>query len=69
MKNWSKLRVVIERDEDGYYVATVPALHGAHTQGKTLGVLMKRLGEVLQLCTEEHPCFLEGRLKRVSDLP
>ena len=28
--------VVIEKDEDGYFVATVPALHGCHTQAKSL---------------------------------
>jgi len=29
--------VIIERDEDGYYVASVPALRGCHTQAKSLG--------------------------------
>lgn len=31
-----KLRVVIEKDESGYYVAEVPALPGCVSQGKTL---------------------------------
>ncbi|MCL5431761.1 MAG: type II toxin-antitoxin system HicB family antitoxin [Patescibacteria group bacterium] len=29
-------RVLIEQDEDGYYVASVPDLRGCYTQGKTL---------------------------------
>jgi predicted RNase H-like HicB family nuclease len=34
---------VIEKDEDGYFVATVPALRGCHTQAKSPDVLMKRV--------------------------
>lgn len=30
-----KLRVVIEKDETGYYVAEVPALPGCVSQGRT----------------------------------
>lgn len=44
--------VVIERDEDGYYVASVPALRGCHTQAKSLDVLMKRIQEAIELCLE-----------------
>ena len=48
--------VVIERDEDGYYVASVPALRGCHTQAKSLDVLMKRVQEAISLCLEvEEP--------------
>ena len=48
--------VVIERDEDGYYVASVPALRGCHTQAKSLDVLMKRVQEAIALCLEvEEP--------------
>jgi predicted RNase H-like HicB family nuclease len=42
--------VVIERDEDGYYVASVPELRGCHTQAKSLDVLMKRVREAIDLC-------------------
>jgi predicted RNase H-like HicB family nuclease len=47
-----KFTIVIERDEEGYYVATVPALRGCHTQAKNLDVLMKRAREVIALCLE-----------------
>lgn len=50
MKNQRKFTVVIERDEEGYYIATVPALHGCHTQAKTLDTLMKRVREAIELC-------------------
>ena len=44
--------VIIEKDEDGYYVASVPALRGCHTQAKSLDVLMKRVQEAIELCLE-----------------
>jgi predicted RNase H-like HicB family nuclease len=44
--------VVIERDEDGYYVASVPQLPGCHTQAKSLDTLMKRIREAIDLCLE-----------------
>jgi predicted RNase H-like HicB family nuclease len=45
--------VVIERDEDGFYVGTVPELRGCHTQAKNLDTLMKRVREVIELCLED----------------
>ena len=44
--------VVIERDEEGYYIASVPALAGCHTQAKSLDTLMKRIREAIELCLE-----------------
>lgn len=52
MKAKRKFTVLIERDEDGYYVATVPELPGCHTQAKDLDTLMKRTREVIALCLE-----------------
>lgn len=46
--------VLIEKDEDGYYVATVPALKSCYTQAKTLDELYPRIREVIQLCLEEE---------------
>lgn len=44
--------VVIERDEEGYFVAEVPALKGCHTQAKSLDILMERTKEAIALCLE-----------------
>jgi predicted RNase H-like HicB family nuclease len=54
MKFKRKFTVVIERDEEGYYLASVPALRGCHTQAKTLDTLMKRVREVIELCLEDR---------------
>jgi len=52
--------VVIEKDADGFFVATVPALRGCHTQAKSLDVLMKRVREAIELCLEvEEPLSTE----------
>jgi predicted RNase H-like HicB family nuclease len=50
VKKQKKFTVVIERDEEGYYVASVPALRGCHTQARTLDTLMKRVREAIELC-------------------
>jgi predicted RNase H-like HicB family nuclease len=44
--------VVVERDEEGYFVASVPELHGCHTQASTLEQLMERVREAIELCLE-----------------
>lgn len=52
--------VVIEKDEEGYFVASVPTLRGCHTQAKSLDVLMKRVKEAIELCLEvEDPTTTE----------
>ena len=44
--------VVIERDEDGLYVASVPSLPGCHTQAPSLDDLMTRVKEAIELYLE-----------------
>ena len=46
--------VVIERDEDGFYVGEVPQLRACYTQGRTLDELMTNIREVIELCLEEQ---------------
>jgi predicted RNase H-like HicB family nuclease len=46
--------VVVERDAEGFYVASVPALQGCHTQAQSLDELMDRVREVIALCLEEQ---------------
>jgi predicted RNase H-like HicB family nuclease len=44
--------VIIERDEDGYFVASVPQLKGCHTQATSLDELTERIKEAILLCLE-----------------
>ena len=46
--------VVIERDEDGYFVGHAPALPGCHTQAGSIGELMERMTEAITLWLEDE---------------
>jgi len=62
--------VIIERDEDGLYVASVPSLKGCHTQAKFLDTLMGRIKEAIELCLEvqEKPVSCGKELHRCLNL-
>lgn len=44
--------VVIERDSEGFFVASIPAISGCHTQARSLDELMARVREAIELCLE-----------------
>lgn len=46
--------VVIERDEDGFFVGEVPQLRACYSQGHTLDELMTNIREVIELSLEEQ---------------
>jgi predicted RNase H-like HicB family nuclease len=47
-----EFNVLIERDAEGYYVASVPELRGCHTQARSLDKLLDRVREAIELCLE-----------------
>lgn len=51
--------VIIEQDAPGYYVGSVPALRGCHTQAKSLDELMERIREAIELCLDVEGDSLE----------
>lgn len=52
LKRKRQFKIIIERDEDGYFVAWVPALAGCYTQARSLSTLRKRIKEAILLCLE-----------------
>ena len=46
--------VIIEQDEEGYFVAEVPELRGCYTQARTMDELVVRIREVILLCLDEQ---------------
>lgn len=62
--------VIVEKDSAGYFVASVPALPGCHTQAKSLDDLMERIREAIELCLEvqgeEHPSLDFVGVQRIS---
>ncbi len=55
-----EFNVIIERDAEGYYVGSVPALKGCHTQATSLDELMSRTREAIELCLEVEGDKLES---------
>ncbi|MCL4503029.1 MAG: type II toxin-antitoxin system HicB family antitoxin [Deltaproteobacteria bacterium] len=49
-----RFTVLIERDEDGFLVATVPSLKSCYTQARSMEELLPRIKEVIELCLEEE---------------
>jgi len=47
-----EFNVVVERDAEGFYVVSVPTLHGCHTQARSLDELMERIKEAIALCLD-----------------
>jgi predicted RNase H-like HicB family nuclease len=54
-KRTNTFTVLVEKDEEGYFVGTVPELRGCHTQAKSLDVLMRRVREAIALCLADEP--------------
>jgi predicted RNase H-like HicB family nuclease len=60
--------VVVERDEEGYYVASVPALPGCHTQARSLDKLMERIREIIELYFEKSAGNRPSKKKNLRGL-
>ena len=55
-----EFHVVIEQDEDCYFVSSVPELPGCHTQAKSRDKLMARTREAIELCLEDRVSEMSG---------
>ncbi|NLX38158.1 MAG: type II toxin-antitoxin system HicB family antitoxin [Methanothrix sp.] len=62
----AKFNVLVEKDEDGYYVATVPSLPGCHTQAKSLDDLIERAKEAIELYLEVEKEIVPGEFVGVQ---
>lgn len=52
--------ILIEKDEDGYYVGSVPALPGCHSQAKSVEQLIERMEEAIALWLEVGHAYEEA---------
>ena len=57
------LPVLIEQDENGMYVGSVPSLRSCYTQARTLKELYKNLEEVVELCAEAEKEFFGNKIQ------
>lgn len=53
-RNRHEFYVVIERDEDGYFIGEVPQLRACYSQARTLDELLVNMREVIELCLEDE---------------
>ena len=63
-----QFKVLIEQDENGIYVASVPELPGCYTQGKTLEQARSRVREAIELVLEEEPQLRKEKIKSPKSL-
>ncbi|HPD60307.1 MAG TPA: type II toxin-antitoxin system HicB family antitoxin [Thermodesulfobacteriota bacterium] len=54
MKKIHQLPIIIEKDEDGFYVVECPIFSGCYSQGQTIDEALKNIREVIDLCLEEQ---------------
>ena len=52
--NKINLPVIVEKDEDGFYVVECPLLRGCYTQGETLDEALTNIREVIEMCLEDE---------------
>lgn len=45
--------ILIEQDEDGFYIATCPSLKGCHSYGKTIKEATKNIKEVIEMALND----------------
>lgn len=58
-----QFKVLIEQDEGGLYIASVPELPGCYTQAKTLEQVRIRIKEVIELVLEEEPELKQEKIQ------
>lgn len=58
-----QFKVLIEQDEDGVYIASVPELPGCYTQGKTLEQVRERIKEVIEMVLESDQSIRKEKLE------
>jgi len=47
------LPIIVEIDEDGYYIVSCPLFKGCHSYGETVDEAMTNIREVIEMCLEE----------------
>ena len=66
-----KYTVVVEQDEDGLYIASVPVLQGCYSQGETYEEVLENIKDAIKLHIEarkslEEPVPIEVAIDEVQ---
>ncbi|OFX59577.1 MAG: hypothetical protein A2046_04160 [Bacteroidetes bacterium GWA2_30_7] len=53
-KKYLHLPILVEQDEDNYYIVSCPVYKGCHSYGKTIDEALENIVEVIQICIDEE---------------
>ncbi|OGV96494.1 hypothetical protein A2W24_04955 [Microgenomates group bacterium RBG_16_45_19] len=62
-------KILIEQDEDGWFVASVPELPGCYTQGKTVEQARNRIRQVIKLVLDTEPEITQEKKRFPESFP
>jgi predicted RNase H-like HicB family nuclease len=62
------LPVLIEQDEDGVFIVSIPTLRGCHSYGHTLEEAMDNIAEAAALCLQDEKPAANGMFVGIRDL-
>ena len=62
------LPIIIETDEDGYYIVSCPTFKGCHSYGKTIDEALKNISEVIDICLEETEVTAQNKFVGFREL-
>ena len=62
------LPVLIEQDEDGVFIVSVPTLTGCRSYGRTIQEALKNIAEAAALCLQDESPRSQGSFIGVRDL-
>ena len=48
------LPIMVEQDEDNFYIVSCPVFKGCHSYGSTIDKALKNIREVIEICVEEE---------------
>jgi predicted RNase H-like HicB family nuclease len=57
------LPVIVEIDEDNFYIVSCPVFKGCHSYGKTIDEAMDNLNEAIEICIEETDYKVDTKTK------
>jgi predicted RNase H-like HicB family nuclease len=62
------VKIIVEKGEDGYFAASVPALKGCWSQGKTREEALENIREAIELYLEPDEVYLTTAKRELVEL-
>ena len=62
------LLIIIEMNEDWYYMVSCPLFKGCRSYGETIDEALRNIREVIDICLEEIPVEMSNKFVGITDL-